>query len=122
MHAKFSKKYPIRFRHQKRIKVGRSVRYNITLVSSTGKISNLHSFTWEKLNGFDPKQERRLLTKDLRLTILERDNNTCQSCGYHAVGRQMHIDHIIPVSKGGKTVESNLQVLCANCNMAKGAN
>jgi len=31
----------------------------------------------------------------------------------------LHIDHIIPVSKGGKTVASNLQVLCSKCNGSK---
>ena len=30
--------------------------------------------------------------------------------------RGLHIDHIVPVSKGGKTVPSNLQVLCSKCN------
>ena len=28
----------------------------------------------------------------------------------------LQIDHIIPVSEGGKTVPSNLQVLCSKCN------
>ena len=32
----------------------------------------------------------------------------------------LHIDHIIPVAKGGKTVPSNLQVLCSKCNGNKG--
>ena len=31
----------------------------------------------------------------------------------------LHIDHIIPVSKGGKTVASNLQVLCSKCTGSK---
>ena len=31
----------------------------------------------------------------------------------------LHIDHIIPVSKGGKTIKSNLRVLCSKCNGKK---
>ena len=52
----------------------------------------------------------------------ERDNYTCQICGKYMpdeVG--LHIDHIVPVAKGGKTVPSNLQVLCSKCNSSKGA-
>lgn len=66
------------------------------------------------------KNQRRLMTKELRHKIMVRDNYTCQKCGKYMpdeVG--LHIDHIIPVKKGGKTVESNLQVLCDKCNLRK---
>lgn len=70
---------------------------------------------------YHSKDQRKLLTDELRQKIMERDNYTCQSCGPHMPdGFGIEIDHIIPVSKGGKTVESNLQVLCSKCNRSKG--
>lgn len=32
-----------------------------------------------------------------------------------------HIDHILPRSRGGQNIESNLRILCHCCNMSKGA-
>ena len=66
------------------------------------------------------KDQRKLMTAKLRQQIKERDNYTCQICGKYMpdeVG--LHIDHIIPVAKGGKSVPSNLQVLCSKCNGKK---
>ena len=50
--------------------------------------------------------------------VLRRDAWTCQSCG--TTTGIMHIDHIYPRSAGGSDHPSNLQVLCAPCNLAKG--
>lgn len=72
------------------------------------------------LNEYHSKNQRRLMTPELRRKIMERDNYTCQICGKYMpdeVG--LHIDHKIPVSKGGKTIPSNLQVLCSKCNGSK---
>lgn len=72
------------------------------------------------LNEYHAKNQRRLLTKSLREEIIERDNYTCQMCGkYMPDGVGLQIDHIIPISRGGKTVRSNLQVLCSKCNGSK---
>ncbi|HIV17188.1 MAG TPA: HNH endonuclease [Candidatus Alectryocaccobium stercorigallinarum] len=60
------------------------------------------------------------MTPELKKKIMIRDNYTCQKCGKYMpdeVG--LHIDHIIPISKGGKSVPSNLQVLCSKCNGKK---
>ncbi len=34
--------------------------------------------------------------------------------------RAMEFDHIVPLSKGGRTELSNLQILCRKCNRSKG--
>jgi hypothetical protein len=64
--------------------------------------------------------ERSLMTNSLRYDILKRDNFRCQICGSTAQdGVKLHIDHIVPVSKGGHTTPNNLRVLCDRCNLGK---
>jgi hypothetical protein len=66
------------------------------------------------------KLERAKMTDSLRYDILKRDNFRCQICGSCASdGVKLHVDHIIPVAKGGQTVASNLRTLCDRCNMGK---
>lgn len=68
------------------------------------------------------KEQRSLMTKKLRDFIKQRDNFTCCQCGnstYAEPNLLLEIDHIIPVAKGGCTVENNLQTLCWKCNRAK---
>ncbi len=65
------------------------------------------------------KKERSKLTLALRYKVLKRDNFKCVACGKNASEVEMHVDHVIPVSKGGKTIESNLQTLCSKCNLGK---
>ncbi len=71
------------------------------------------------------KIQRSLMTPELRQQILRRDNWTCQQCGnsiYREPNLLLEVDHIIPISKGGKTVPSNLQTLCWKCNRSKSDN
>ena len=64
--------------------------------------------------------ERSLMTASMRYEILRRDNFRCQLCGSTAQdGVKLHIDHIVPVSKGGHTTPENLRVLCDRCNFGK---
>lgn len=57
----------------------------------------------------------------LRALILMRDGARCQLCGATPQdGSKLHVDHILPWSKGGETVIENLQILCEMCNIGKG--
>jgi 5-methylcytosine-specific restriction endonuclease McrA len=52
-----------------------------------------------------------------RKEVLRRDNYQCQYC---ASKKQLTIDHVIPVSKGGKHTWDNVVIACAPCNSRKG--
>ena len=66
--------------------------------------------------------ERAKMTDSLRYDILRRDGFKCCICGATAAdGVKLHVDHIRPVAKGGKTEKSNLRTLCDRCNHGKGA-
>lgn len=66
--------------------------------------------------------QRALMTAKLRNHIKERDDHTCQLCSVSLRDQEhllLEVDHKIPVSKGGLSVEENLQTLCWRCNRSK---
>lgn len=68
--------------------------------------------------------ERRKVTNKIRFEIFDRDDYRCVICGADAAldsSVNLDVDHIIPVSKGGKSTPENLRTLCSRCNNGKGA-
>ena len=66
----------------------------------------------------------RSVHASMRLKILTRDCFRCVMCKATPADNKsivLHVDHIIPYSKGGGTIEENLQTLCSRCNMDKRA-
>lgn len=56
----------------------------------------------------------------LRWKVLVRDKFTCQYCGRTPQqGVILHVDHIIPRSKGGQDVKENFVTACEDCNIGK---
>ena len=53
-------------------------------------------------------------------TMYERQQGICPMCGGHFERNEMHGDHIVTWSKGGKTTLDNGQMLCKDCNLKKG--
>lgn len=69
-----------------------------------------------------PKSNRikRDISWRCRARVLMRDGARCQLCGATPQkGATLHIDHVIPFSKGGGNEIENLQVLCEYCNLGK---
>lgn len=58
-----------------------------------------------------------------RYQVLVRDRFRCVLCGSSPsiqINCNLHVDHIVPFSKGGRTVLDNLRTLCEKCNLGKG--
>ena len=53
----------------------------------------------------------------VRERILEQCHYKCVYCG---ATENLEVDHIIPLSKGGRHDEDNFQILCKSCNLKKG--
>lgn len=70
------------------------------------------------------RNDRHKLTPALRMSIFTRDGFRCRLC-YRSPTEdrvKLHVDHIVSVAAGGRTERENLQTLCSDCNIGKGAN
>ena len=65
-------------------------------------------------------QKKQHIPLNLRRRIIERDGVHCVYCDEDLSGAEIHLDHVIPESRGGETNYINLQVTCRKCNLAKG--
>lgn len=63
--------------------------------------------------------KRENISPSLRYDVFRRDNFTCQYCGRKAPTVELHVDHIIPVAKGGTNDFNNLITACYECNRGK---
>ena len=68
-----------------------------------------------------PTGRRPTITPNLRAEVILRDGYVCQLCAHPVDPTDVHLDHILPFSKGGQTIAGNLQVTHSVCNMRKGA-
>ncbi len=63
------------------------------------------------------KGRRSYVPAQTERALRQRDHGACVRCG-STVG--LTIDHLVPVSYGGTSELSNLQLLCKSCNGKKG--
>lgn len=71
-----------------------------------------------RLNFYD--KVPKLTLRFNRRNLFGRDKNTCQYCGVAKPLSQLSFDHVLPVSRGGKTTWENVVCCCLKCNGKKG--
>ena len=72
---------------------------------------------------YKPKFKREKISPKLRYDVLKRDGEKCVKCGnfpFDDNNVKLEVDHILPVTRGGKNNLENLQTLCFECNNGKG--
>lgn len=63
------------------------------------------------------KYERTRIPENVRIEVWRRDQGKCASCESR---ENLEYDHIVPVSRGGSNTARNVELLCEDCNRAKG--
>lgn len=69
---------------------------------------------------FKKRGKTRFTTTARRRVIFERDLATCYICKKSVDFTDFHLDHLIPVAKGGSSEPKNLAVACPQCNRRRG--
>lgn len=66
--------------------------------------------------------KRPYIAKQIRQRIAEKGRHRCAYCQtqQNVIGQTLHIEHIIPIVKGGSSEEANLCSACQMCNSYKG--
>lgn len=86
-------------------------------VDALGQIAPVRA-SQPKLSG----ARRSKMSQTKRFRIFRRDGFRCQLCGRQADadnGIELHVDHKMPLSKGGSDNDANLWTLCNECNGGK---
>lgn len=55
------------------------------------------------------------------LVKMEAQGGLCVYCHADVTGGEYHVDHVVPLVRGGSNDASNIQVTCPRCNLSKGA-
>lgn len=82
-------------------------------------VSNQKGIYEYLLDGNEKHLSIRAFSPKMARTAYEHQKGICPKCGKHFEIEEMQADHITPWSKGGKTIQENCQMLCADCNRRK---
>lgn len=67
------------------------------------------------------RKHSRSIPRDVMLKVVRRDGQICQECNVPVSDSEVEFDHIIPFSKGGRSIVENLRLVHKKCNREKKA-
>ena len=68
------------------------------------------------------KTERTIIPKEQKSIVYKNSGGRCKICGAPLTFEEATIDHILPLSRGGKNTLNNYDCVCAACNQRKSDN
>lgn len=91
----------------------------------TEAIADVAANEIRKLGGVDAKpkkrtRKRKLTSQDDKRKLHKLQKRKCKGCERQFAMKDLEVDHIRAVSKGGADTMKNKQLLCPNCNKTKG--
>jgi 5-methylcytosine-specific restriction endonuclease McrA len=86
----------------------------------------VHSATWETrvpaVMILKEYQKKKTGVRFSKQNVFLRDSYSCQYCGDSVTGKTATLDHVLPISHGGKSTFENCVCACGACNSKKGNN
>ncbi len=88
-----------------------------------GYFKRIHRENPERSVNAKAKRRARIgedrLSRGLKKLLLAAQHGLCKRCTLPFGDETPHMDHIEPLSRGGRNVDSNMQLLCSRCNRTK---
>ena len=71
-------------------------------------------------NAAPEKPKRTAIPKSVKQRVFDKTDGNCAYCGIQLVRNgNWHVDHVVPISRGGKDEIENLVAACHKCNTKK---
>lgn len=84
---------------------------------ATGNENIFYNYVDEQLQKKEKEKARKL--RNSQWWKRKRSNGICHYCGKKFPPRELTMDHVIPIARGGKSVKINLVPCCKDCNTKK---
>jgi 5-methylcytosine-specific restriction endonuclease McrA len=91
---------------------------NKLVINETRRIKRALNPNLERIKAAKRRSSKDALPKDIVDKLLILQNWVCRCCN-KSLKDGYHLDHIIPISRGGGNLENNMQLLTPKCNMQK---